>query len=46
MKPLLLLFSLLSFDSMMDCCHYLPRYFHSQPSSHLYFSHITVSSLT
>ena len=35
MKPLLLLFSLLSFDSRMDCCHYLPRYFHSQPSSHL-----------
>ena len=35
MKPLLLLFSLLSFDSMVDCCHYLPRDFHSQLSSHL-----------
>jgi hypothetical protein len=35
MKPLLLLFSLLSFDSMVDCCHYLPRDFHSQPSSYL-----------
>lgn len=35
LKSLLLLFSLFSSDGMVNSCNYLPRDFHSQPSSHL-----------
>jgi len=35
MKPLLLVFSLLSFNGMVDCCNYGSTDVHIQPSSHL-----------
>ncbi|WP_236630661.1 hypothetical protein [Aphanizomenon flos-aquae] len=35
LKPLLLLFSLFGFDSMVNSCNYLLTDFYSQPSSHL-----------